>query len=97
MIKKGYVLLQVDVKDPEIFKEYPQLSEKIISKFGGKYLFRGGNFDALEGNWEYKRNVLVEFESVSKANEWYHSHDYQEALKIRSKSASSNLIIIEGY
>ncbi|MDC0861064.1 DUF1330 domain-containing protein [Alphaproteobacteria bacterium] len=96
-MKKGYVVLQVDVKDPEIFKEYPQLSEKIISKFGGKYLFRGGDFDIREGNWKYKRNVLLEFESVDKANEWYNSSDYQEALKIRSKSTSSNLIIIEGY
>ena len=96
-MKKGYVLLQVNVNDPEIFKEYPQLSEKLISKFGGKYLFRGGDFDVLEGEWDYKRNVLLEFESVVKAREWYNSSEYQEALKIRAKSSTSNLITIEGY
>jgi len=96
-MKKGYVLLQVDVNDPEVFKKYPELSEKIISKFGGKYLFRGGEFEVLEGSWDFKRNVLLEFENISKAQEWYNSSDYQEALKIRSNSATSNLIIIEGY
>ena len=96
-MKKGYVLLQVKVNDPEVFKKYPELSEKIISKFGGKYLFRGGEFEVLEGSWDFKRNVLLEFENISKAQEWYNSSDYQEALKIRSNSATSNLIIIEGY
>ena len=96
-MKKGYVLLQINVNDPEVFKKYPELSEKIISKFGGKYLFRGGEFEVLEGSWDFKRNVLLEFENISKAQEWYNSSDYQEALKIRSNSATSNLIIIEGY
>ena len=96
-MKKGYVLLQVNVNDPEVFKKYPELSEKIISKFGGKYLFRGGEFKVLEGSWDFKRNVLLEFENISKAREWYYSSEYQEALKIRSNSATSNLIIIEGY
>lgn len=96
-MKKGYVLLQVNVNDPEVFKKYPELSEKIISKFGGKYLFRGGEFEILEGSWDFKRNVLLEFENISKAQEWYNSSEYQEALKIRSNSATSNLIIIEGY
>ena len=96
-MKKGYVLLQVNINDPEVFKKYPELSEKIISKFGGKYLFRGGEFEILEGSWDFKRNVLLEFENISKAQEWYNSSDYQEALKIRSNSATSNLIIIEGY
>jgi uncharacterized protein (DUF1330 family) len=96
-MKKGYVLLQVNVNDPEVFKKYPELSEKIISKFGGKYLFRGGEFEVLEGSWDFKRNVLLEFENISKAQEWYNSSEYQEALKIRSNSATSNLIIIEGY
>ena len=96
-MKKGYVLLQVNVNDPQVFKKYPELSEKIISKFGGKYLFRGGKFEVLEGSWDFKRNVLLEFENISKAQEWYNSSEYQEALKIRSNSATSNLIIIEGY
>ena len=96
-MKKGYVLLQANVNDPEVFKKYPELSEKIISKFGGKYLFRGGEFEVLEGSWDFKRNVLLEFENISKAQEWYNSSEYQEALKIRLNSATSNLIIIEGY
>ena len=72
-MKKGYVLLQVNISDPEVFKRYPELSEKIISKFGGKYLFRGGEFEVLEGSWDFKRNVLIEFENISKAREWYYS------------------------
>ena len=96
-MKKGYLLLKVSVLDPNLFKTYPVLSESIIAKYGGKYIFRGGKFDEIEGKWPEQRNVLVEFESVSRAKEFYNSEEYQEALKIRQTSTKTDLIIIEGY
>ena len=95
-MKKGYVLLQVNVNDPEVFKKYPELSEKIISKFGGKYLFRGGKFEVLEGSWDFKRNVLLEFENISKAQEWYNSSEYQEAKRIGKGEFNRHIQIVEG-
>ncbi|MAV82340.1 MAG: D-fructose-6-phosphate amidotransferase [Pelagibacteraceae bacterium] len=96
-MKKGYILLSINIEDPHKFQEYPQLSQSIISKYGGKYLFRGGKMNVIEGDWPWERNVLVEFENVEKAKEFYNSIEYQEALKIRQNSAKSKAIIIEGY
>ena len=53
--------------------------------------------NVIEGDWPWERNVLVEFENVEKAKEFYNSIEYQEALKIRQNSAKSKAIIIEGY
>ena len=96
-MKKGYVFLRIEVKNEDIFKQYPELSEKILAKYHGKYLFRGGKYEVLEGEWNFTRNVMLEFESVEQANKWYFSDDYQKALKIRQGSSVGDLIIIEGF
>ena len=41
------------------------------------------NAEALEGEWHGTQTVLLEFESVEAAREWYNSDAYQEAVKLR--------------
>ena len=89
--------MRLDLKNQDIFKAYPELSEKILLEYGGKYLFRGGNYDVLEGEWDFPRNTLLEFESIEQAKKWYFSSDYQKAADIRKKSSVGDVIIIEGY
>ncbi len=57
---------------------------------------RGGVAEKVEGNWEPKRLVILEFESVHRAREWYHSSEYSEPIKLRHQSARTNLIFVEG-
>ena len=95
-MKKGYVFLRLNIRDASLFDEYKELGPNAVSEYGGKYLIRGGNLDILEGDWDFARNTLIEFESVDKAKEWYCSTNYQKALKIRTQSATGDVIIVEG-
>ena len=56
----------------------------------------GGATETVEGDWKPKRMVIIEFESVARAREWYNSEEYAPALAIRLKAAKSRLIIVEG-
>ena len=38
----AYVVVKLEITDPERFKNYQQLAAASIKKFGGKYLVRGG-------------------------------------------------------
>ncbi len=96
-MKKGYVLVRLNIKDIDLFKKYPELSERSLAEHEGKYLFRGGKMNILEGKWPFERNTLIEFKSFQKAKNWYLSSTYQKALKIRMSSSSSEVILIEGY
>ena len=96
-MKKGYVIVRINIKNAELFQQYPPLSTKAVEKFGGKYLIRGGAFDVVEGEWHAERTTVVEFESFEKAKEFYNSLEYNEAKKVRQKSAESDFILIEGY
>ena len=50
---------------------------------------------ALEGE-PPKRFVVIQYESVKKALEWYNSPEYVAARTIRQKAAKSHLFIVEG-
>jgi uncharacterized protein (DUF1330 family) len=45
---KGYWIGRVDVTNEEGFKPYAAANPAIFKKFGGRYLVRGGKFDAAE-------------------------------------------------
>ena len=50
-MKKGYLIVRINIKNAELFQQYPPLSTKAVEKFGGKYLIRGGSFEIAEGQW----------------------------------------------
>ena len=92
----GYVIADIDVTDPVAYQEYVKLTPAIIAKYGGKFLVRGGEAEVVEGTWTPNRVVVLEFESLERAKEFYHSEEYRPVMEIRHKSAVSNLVIVEG-
>ena len=53
------------------------------SKFGGKVLARGGNFEIMEGPEKFHRFVVIEFPTMEKAVACNRSPEYQEAAAFR--------------
>jgi len=47
---KGYWIARVDVKNEEGYRPYVAANPAIFKKFGGRFLVRGGKFDAVEGD-----------------------------------------------
>jgi uncharacterized protein (DUF1330 family) len=92
----AYVIAEVTITDPQGFEAYRQMVPATIAKYGGKFLVRGGAMEMLEGNWEPKRLVIIEFESAERAKQWWASEDYREAKELRQRTAQTNLIVIEG-
>ena len=92
----AYVIVDIDVTDPEGYKEYARLAPATVTLYGGRYLARGGSNETLEGDWHAKRLVILEFENVDKAKAWVNSAEYAPARKLRHQYAKSNMVVIEG-
>jgi uncharacterized protein (DUF1330 family) len=90
------VIADVEVLDPEHYKEYSRHVPDSLRPYGGRFLVRGGATEVLEGSREPQRVVILEFPSTEKAREWYTSPQYQEILPIRQASSKSSLILVEG-
>jgi len=92
----GYVISNIDVKNPEAYKEYIDKVKPIVEKFGGEYLVRAGEYKVIDGEWQYPRTVIIKFSSYEKALEWYNSEEYQPVKPIRLTNSVANGIIIKG-
>ncbi|MEI7571184.1 MAG: DUF1330 domain-containing protein [Alcaligenaceae bacterium] len=93
---KGYWIARGEVSDLEQYKAYVAANAVPLKKYGGRFLVRGGQFEAPEGS-SCSRNVLIEFASYQAALDCYHSPEYQTAVQLRLPAAKLDLIIIEGY
>lgn len=92
----AYFLVDVDISDAAGFEEYRSLVPAVIEKYGGKYIVRGGRFEQVEGEWQPKRLVLLEFLSMEQAKRFYDSEDYHPLKALRFRTAKTNAILVEG-
>ena len=65
----GYVIAQLNVTNPEDYKEYVTKVAPIVKKFGGEYLVRNGEHQCVEAENKYPRIVIIKFPSYDKALE----------------------------
>ncbi len=92
----AYVIVDIDVKDAEAYKEYVRLAPATVTLYGGRYLARGGRTETLEGDWQAKRLVILEFDNLEKAKAWLNSPEYAPVRALRHRYAKTNMVAIEG-
>ncbi len=91
----AYVIVEVDVTNPEGCEEYRSLAGESVARHGGRFLVRGGKNEVWEGEWT-DRVVVLEFEDLDAARTWYRSDDYQAAAAIRHRNSTARMIAVEG-
>ena len=92
----AYVIVDVQVHDPEGYAEYRQLSGASVAQYGGQFLVRGGAVDVAEGDWQPGRFVVIQFPSMEQAKTWYNSPEYTTARAIRQRYSTGKLLFVEG-
>jgi uncharacterized protein (DUF1330 family) len=94
-VAKGYVLLTETITDPAGMGEYAKVAGPAMA--GATILVVDQKPTVVEGTWECTQTVLLEFESVQAANDWYYSDGYQAAVKLRQAAATCNAVILNGF
>jgi len=92
----AYVIVDIDVTDPVVYDTYRKMAPSAVAAYGGKYLARGGQMEVLEGDWQPKRLVILEFASVAQAKAWVDSPEYRPARALRHQAATSRMVVIDG-
>jgi uncharacterized protein (DUF1330 family) len=93
----AYVIADVEVSDPEQYKQYMALSPGAIAAAGGRFVVRGGRSETLEGDWHPKRLVVIEFADYASAKAFYDSEKYRAARDARAGATRQfNMVIVEG-
>jgi uncharacterized protein (DUF1330 family) len=92
----AYVIAEIEVTDPEQYKAYMAASPGAVAAGGGRFIVRGGETVTLEGDWEPKRIVVLEFADLESAKQWYSSEQYVAARKLREGACVFRGIAVAG-
>lgn len=92
----AYIVVNIEITDPERYAEYIRIAPPSIEQYGGRYITRGGTAENLEGTWQPKRFVILEFPSYERAKAWWASPEYAGPKALRQRSAITEMILVDG-
>jgi uncharacterized protein (DUF1330 family) len=92
----AYVISDLQVRDAELIAQYRPLAAASIAQYGGRYLARFGAIEPVEGGWAPSSIVIVEFETMQRAREWWESPEYAPAREIASRALNRRVIFVDG-
>ena len=73
----AYIIGDVrDAWDEDALIEYRRRNTATVESRGGRFIVRGGEMALLEGEWDTRRIVVIEFPDMATARDWYESEDY---------------------
>jgi uncharacterized protein (DUF1330 family) len=92
----AYLISDVDIQNAAELSEYIARVPAILEAHGGRYIARLGRIEVIEGTWQPRALVILEFPSTEAAKCWYASPEYQEVKTRCFKGATRNLVLVDG-
>jgi uncharacterized protein (DUF1330 family) len=94
----GYLLVTMNITDPERYKQYMAEAPTAVKAYGGEYLVRGGKHETLEGNWQPHRVAVLRFPSYEKAKAFYDDEQYTRIRRLRQGATEYfDMVLVEGF
>ena len=90
----AYTILDVEWHDEAKAAEYRRLFGPALEKYGGRTLV-ASQPQVLEGDWNPRRVVILEFPDMATLQRWYRSEEHAPILRLRTEGAKSRLIALE--
>jgi uncharacterized protein (DUF1330 family) len=93
----AYVIAAVtDAWDQAKLAEYRERNTDVVAAHGGRFVARGGAHEVLEGEWNVKRLVIIEFPDMDAARAWHESDAYAPLIELRQSASDTNMVLVEG-
>lgn len=92
----AYLIANIEVHDPQRYRDYLAQVPDLIEKHGGKYRVRGGESTVLEGSWTPSRLIVLEFPSREVALAFYEDPAYAPYKRLRHSVTDSSVVLVEG-
>ncbi|MGA4211664.1 DUF1330 domain-containing protein [Ralstonia nicotianae] len=93
---RAYYIAEFEPTVPGAIRPYSERVESTLEPFGGHFIARGGTLEALEGQAPKGVVVIIEFDSLERAQAWYRSPAYAALKPIRQRAGNSRVYIMEG-
>ena len=91
-----YLIAKVEIIEHDGFMAYQDRAKASIEAAGGQMLVRNGVPEAIEGDTDERKIVMLEFPSRQMAEAWWSSPGYREIAAMREGKANVEAIIVDG-
>jgi uncharacterized protein (DUF1330 family) len=92
---QAYQVIEVNVKDPDLYKQYAEKAMPLQLQYSARFIARGGRVDSFAGEAP-KRAVIAIYDSLEKVQALRDSSEYQALVPLRDKAADYHSFIVEG-
>jgi uncharacterized protein (DUF1330 family) len=97
-----YMVAVVNKKDKRKYNEYNAALTKLIEKYGGRYLVRGGRVTPLFKGREVARRrvdkiIIIEFPTEADHRRCFTSREYLDLVPLRDAGCEIRAFLLEGY
>ena len=93
----AHVIGQLDIHDRHAYQAYLDGFMPSFQRHAGELpATSSSETEVLEGAWALPWTVIMRFPSVEHAKAWYNDFEYQQLVKIRHRTAATNLVVIGG-
>ena len=87
----------VEMKDPEKFKEYSPKAIASMEPYGGKLMLRAKVEKVIHSPIPHQVIVLFEFPDSAAIDTWYNSDEYQALVPLRDEAAVIRFAVAESF
>ncbi|MGL5189825.1 DUF1330 domain-containing protein [Cetobacterium sp.] len=92
-----YSILAVTPLNEDWFSTYLPVANKLVNKYGGKYLARTVNHEQLEGPEDNATiRIILEWPSREAAVDFMNDPEYKPCLELRTNGSKSFHYLVEG-
>ncbi len=95
---KSYIFVRRGaVHDVERYEAYRDQIVRLLPRFGGRYIIRGFDEEHLEGDFELRRDSVLEFPSAEDRMRFWGSEEYARLKELRTGAVDVDVVALEGY
>ena len=91
----AFTIAEIQVTDPEAFKEYASATGAGIPAAGGRFIVRSGKSFVINGE-PPKSIAVIQWDTLEQARTYFESADYKKLTPVRDKASRFRAFSIEG-
>jgi uncharacterized protein (DUF1330 family) len=89
----AYVVVDLDISDPEGFQQYIDGVGPLIDKAGGRNLTTDPHAVVLEGDWKPPVLIIHEFPDKDAVEKFWNSPEYAPYKELRRRYSSVKVVV----
>lgn len=92
-----YLMGRIAIHDPARYGLYAAAFMPVLRQYGGRLLVSAEQPEALEGEWDGRKLVLLAFDDRDAALTWMNSPEYRKIAEDRFAASDAIVLLADGF